>query len=79
MASGQPATSRSEPAAEKQTVQGIAAHELRLGDTYMTRGEYDKALLSFARALAATPDDQEVQEKIKRARRAKMAEENILQ
>jgi hypothetical protein len=79
MASGQPATSRNEPAADRQTVQGIAAHELRLGDTYMTRGEYDQALLSFSRALAATPDDQEVQERIKRARRAKMAEENVLQ
>ena len=57
----------------------MAAHEIKLGDTYMRRGEYDKALFSFSRALAFAPNDQEAREKLKRAVHAKTAEENVLQ
>lgn len=78
IASERPATSEDRPAAAKQTAQEMAAHEVRLGDTYMKRGEYEKALFSFSRALAFAPDDQEAEEKIKRARRAKTVEENVI-
>lgn len=78
IASGRPATSEDGPAAAKQTAQEMAAHDVRLGDTYMKRGEYGKALFSFSRALAFAPDGQEAEEKIKRARRAKTVEEKVI-
>jgi general secretion pathway protein A len=79
IASGEAPRSAEQAGAVKPRLENMAAYEIRLGDTYMKRGEYDKALFRFSRALAFTPDDQEAQEKIKRARRAKTAEENVLQ
>jgi MSHA biogenesis protein MshM len=61
-----------------RTAQEMAASEIRLGDIYMNLGEYDKALRSFSRAIAFAPDNKEAQQKARRARRAKTAEENIL-
>jgi hypothetical protein len=49
-----------------------------LGDRYMQLGEYDKAISCFRSALRLAPDDEEVGERIERARRAKAAEETIL-
>ncbi|MBV8362815.1 MAG: tetratricopeptide repeat protein [Deltaproteobacteria bacterium] len=62
-----------------RTANEMAAYEIRLGDAYMNLGDYDKALGSFSRAIAFAPDNKEAEEKIKRARRAKAAEEDILQ
>jgi len=62
-----------------RTANAIAAYEIRLGDAYMNVGDYDKALGSFSRAIVFAPDNKEAEEKIKRARRAKLAEGNILQ
>jgi MSHA biogenesis protein MshM len=75
IASGQPSRAEEQTTAEKEeeaaaakpTAEEMAAHEIRLGDTYMKRGEYDKALFSFSRALAFAPNDQEAQEKTRRA------------
>jgi type II secretory pathway predicted ATPase ExeA len=61
------------------TADEMAAHEIRLGDAYMNAGDYDQALASFSRAIALAPDDREAEEKVRRARRAKTAEESVLQ
>lgn len=61
------------------TADEMAAYEIRLGDAYMNVGDYDKALASFSRAITFAPDNKAAEEKIKRARRAKAAEEGILQ
>jgi tetratricopeptide (TPR) repeat protein len=63
----------------RRTVDEMAAYQIRLGDAYMSLGEYDKALTSFSIAIAFAPDNKEAEEKVKRARRAKTAEENVLQ
>jgi cytochrome c-type biogenesis protein CcmH/NrfG len=57
----------------------MAADEIKLGDAYMKIGDYDNALESFSRAIGLAPDNKEAEEKVKRARRAKTAEEDILQ
>jgi general secretion pathway protein A len=62
-----------------RTANEMAAYEIRLGDAYMNAGDYDKALGSFSRAIAVAPDNKKAEEKIQRARRAKAAEEDILQ
>jgi type II secretory pathway predicted ATPase ExeA len=62
-----------------RTANEMAAYEIRLGDAYMNAGDYDKALGSFSRAIAFTPDNKKAVEKIQRARRAKAAEEDVLQ
>jgi type II secretory pathway predicted ATPase ExeA len=61
------------------TAKEMANYEVRLGDAYMNMGEYDKAVLSFSKAVALAPNDKEAQEKVMRARRAKAVEENVLQ
>jgi type II secretory pathway predicted ATPase ExeA len=55
-----------------------ASFETRLGDTYMRLGEYDNAIRSFHIALGLTPGDQEIEQRIQRARHAKAAEESTL-
>jgi type II secretory pathway predicted ATPase ExeA len=62
-----------------RTANEMAAYEIRLGDAYMNAGDYDKALGSFSRAIAFAPYNKKAEEKIQRARRAKAAEEDILQ
>jgi hypothetical protein len=44
----------------------------------MNIGEYDKAIQNFLRAWALAPDNEKVEQKIKRARQAKNAEKHIL-
>ena len=61
------------------TVDELAAYQIRLGDGYMKVGDYDQALASFSRAIALVPNDKEAEEKVQRARRAKTAEESVLQ
>jgi MSHA biogenesis protein MshM len=56
----------------------MAAYEIKLGDAYMNVGDYDRALASFARAVALAPENKEAQEKVQRARRAKTAEDTVL-
>jgi cytochrome c-type biogenesis protein CcmH/NrfG len=55
----------------------MADYQIRLGDAYMRLGDYDKAVLSFSRAIAFAPDDEEALKKMRRARRAKAAEESV--
>jgi tetratricopeptide (TPR) repeat protein len=69
-----PATSR---AATPSTDDGKIPAET-LGDRYMQLGEYDQAISCFRSALRLAPDDEEVGQKIERARRAKATEETIL-
>jgi type II secretory pathway predicted ATPase ExeA len=57
----------------------IAADEIRRGDVYMNAGEYDQALESFSKAVVLTPHSSAAQAKVERARRAKAAEQSILQ
>jgi hypothetical protein len=45
----------------------------------MRRGEYDHAINVFRRALARAPGNQEIEQKIERARRAKATEEKPFQ
>jgi general secretion pathway protein A len=52
---------------------------IHLGDAYMNIGDYDKAIQNFLRARALAPDNEGVEQKIKRARQAKNAEKHILQ
>jgi len=62
-----------------RTANEMAAYEIRLGDAYMNAGNYNKALRSFSKAITLTPDNKKAEEKIQRARRAKAAEEDVLQ
>jgi MSHA biogenesis protein MshM len=62
-----------------RTADEMAADEIRQGDAYMNAGEYDKALGSFSKAVTFAPDNSAAREKVKRARRAKAAEHNVLQ
>jgi tetratricopeptide (TPR) repeat protein len=57
----------------------ISAYEIRLGDAYMNLGEYDKAINCFSRAIMFSPGNKEAQERVGRARRAKAAEDSVLQ
>jgi general secretion pathway protein A len=63
----------------EQRIQQVTAYEIRRGDAYMDIGDYDEALRSFSKAVAFAPDNREAQERVKRARRAKTAEEAVLQ
>jgi len=47
-------------------------------DEFMEHGEYDKAIHNYQDILEVSPDDQPVKEKLDRARRAKAAEERVL-
>jgi general secretion pathway protein A len=60
-------------------LQKVAAYEIRLGDAYMNIGDYDKALVSFSRASSLAPDNKLAQERLRRAHRAEMAEQTVLQ
>jgi general secretion pathway protein A len=51
---------------------------IRVGDADMRLGEYDEAIKMFRHALALAPGNEQVARKIARARRAKVAEEEIL-
>ena len=44
----------------------------------MKLGDYDQALRSFSRAARLQPYNKEAEERVERARRAKLVEENIL-
>jgi general secretion pathway protein A len=58
--------------------QEMAAYNIRLGDAYMKIGDYEKARSSFARAAGWAPDSREALDKMRRAERAKAAEDNVL-
>jgi Tfp pilus assembly protein PilF len=57
----------------------MAEREIELGDGYMSSGDYNKAIFRFSRALTLAPDNKQAREKMRRALRAKAAEENVLQ
>jgi cytochrome c-type biogenesis protein CcmH/NrfG len=50
---------------------------IKLGQVYLDRGEYDKAINEYQQGLALDPSNQELKERIARARRAKSAEEML--
>ncbi|MBV8771198.1 MAG: hypothetical protein JO166_02540 [Deltaproteobacteria bacterium] len=58
--------------------QEMAAYNIRLGDAYMEVGDYEKARSSFARAVGWAPESKEALDKMRRAERAKAAEDNVL-
>jgi MSHA biogenesis protein MshM len=72
-------TAGEDPAAARPSAAEMADYEIRRGDSYMNMGDYDKAVVSFSIAIAFAPNDKEAQEKVRRARSAKAAEENVLQ
>jgi type II secretory pathway predicted ATPase ExeA len=49
-----------------------------VGDDYMRLGQYEKAITFYEDALAISPDNERLQRKIKRARLAKAAEDQVL-
>jgi len=62
------------PNATKEKV----AVDINAGDVHMRRGEYDRAIDLFRRALAYLPGNQSIEQRIERADRARAAEEKIL-
>ncbi len=78
-----PATAAGIPAPEGKNrasrAKELAAYQIRLGDAYMSLGDYDKARSSFASALGLAPNNKEALDKMKRAERAKGAEQSVLQ
>ncbi|MBI1983749.1 MAG: tetratricopeptide repeat protein [Acidobacteria bacterium] len=65
----------SKPAVDSKEVSGA----LTLGNFYLDRGEYEKAIAEFQKGLRLDPSNSKLQESLKRAQRAKAAEERILQ
>jgi type II secretory pathway predicted ATPase ExeA len=62
-----------------RTAKERASIYIKLGDSYMNRGYYDKAISSFSSAIAIAPDNREAKERVERARRARATEEELLQ
>jgi hypothetical protein len=62
---------------------GVSDKQLSLkigaADTHMRLGEYDSAIDVLRRALILVPNNPDIERRIRRARRAKIAEENALQ
>ena len=52
---------------------------IKMGDFYFERGEYEKAINEFQQGLALDPSNQELRNRITRARRAKAAEDQLNQ
>jgi tetratricopeptide (TPR) repeat protein len=50
---------------------------IKVGDADMRLGEYDQAIKIFRHALALAPGNEQVAQRIARARRAKAVEEEI--
>jgi tetratricopeptide (TPR) repeat protein len=46
------------------SVEEMAAYDIRLGDAYIDIGDYEKARLTFSRAIALAPHDKEVRERV---------------
>lgn len=42
----------------------IAAYEIRLGSAYIDIGDYEKARLTFSKAIALAPHDKEVKQRV---------------
>ena len=51
---------------------------IRLGEAYMQLGQYDNAIREFQTALHLEPARSDLRDRIKRALKAKAAEESIL-
>jgi type II secretory pathway predicted ATPase ExeA len=68
-----------EAAKESAVINGEkSSAAMRLGDAYLLRGNYDKAISSFEGALKFTPGNRKVQERLQRAIHAKAAEDAVL-
>ena len=52
---------------------------ITLGNFYLGHGDYDKAIAEFQKGLRLDPSNQNLRESLRRAQRAKAAEERILQ
>jgi general secretion pathway protein A len=69
----------STPVHEAVTVAALPAPvQTNIGDDYMRIGQYNKALNSYETALAHSPGNKQLQQRIERARRAQATEEQIL-
>jgi hypothetical protein len=62
------------PAADPVRVAGA----IKLGDFYLSRGEYDNAISEFQKGLSLAPNNAMLREKLDRARKAKAAESRVL-
>lgn len=56
-----------------------ATAALTLGNFYLDHGDYDKAIAEFQKGLRVDSSNQKLRESLRRAQRAKQAEERILQ
>jgi serine/threonine-protein kinase len=58
--------------------QAKIAGSIKLGDFYLSRGEYDNAINEFQKGLSLDPSNSTLREKLDRARKAKAAESRVL-
>lgn len=54
------------------------AGSIKLGDFYLSRGEYDNAINEFQKGLSLEPSNAQLRERLERARKAKAAESRVL-
>ncbi|HLY59377.1 MAG TPA: protein kinase [Terriglobia bacterium] len=54
------------------------AGSIKLGDFYLSRGEYDNAITEFQKGLSLDPSNATLREKLDRAKKAKAAESRVL-
>lgn len=66
------------PAAPPVDMRAVKA-ALAMGDLYYQRGDYDNAIREYQRGLTAAPGNSTLTNKIAAARKAKAAEERLLQ
>ena len=75
-------TAPTEPAVEVKNdgsaAKEMATYQIRLGDAYMNLGDYERARSCFSRALGLAPDNKAALDKVRRADRARAAEESVL-
>lgn len=74
-----PPAGKPKPAAPKRPADQTTLHALTAeGDAFFRRGEYDRAIESFSKALRLDPASESLHTRILRARSAKAAEEKYL-
>lgn len=72
-------TARTEPVRRPAIDPAQIAAAKKLGQFYFNRGEYENAIAEFQRGLSLDPNDAELRAMLGRAKKAKAAEDKILQ